>query len=123
MKWLVKLFRREAEKSAVDIACDAVVTGAFDEAIAGLIVNTVRDARDNDLTHMGFLLKIAVELIDRSTPQLSFSVAREIAQEVWVQFRRDNEMVKFGDPGWDWSGAGARILAQEYEIDFWEPTP
>ena len=43
----------------------------------------------------------------------------EMAMGVWREFVRD-EKVKFGDPRYDWTSAGARDLAQAYEIDHWE---
>lgn len=112
--------RKFIERAAVDIAANAIAAGEFDNAIEGIIVDTVRTGKDTNLSRVGFILKIAVELIDKSKPPLAFKKARDMAHEVYNQFRRDNEMVKFGASGWDWSGVGARELANEYEITHWE---
>lgn len=126
MSWLGRLWAdrigRSAGATVVKVAAEAIEQGVFDDAIQGIIVDTLRQ-RDTGLSRVGFIMKIAVELVDRSTPPLPFVQARDIAYEVYAQFRHDNEMVKFGHPDWDWSGAGARTLAQEYEIDHWEPIP
>lgn len=125
MIWLAKLWARhigrKAGQDAVELAIKALEGGVFDDAIEEVIVKTVREGRDSDLSRIGFILKIAVELIDKSKPAIPYKRARDMAYEVYAQFRRDNGMVKFGHPDWDWSGSAARLLAQEYEIDHWEP--
>lgn len=94
--------------------------GGFDHLIEAAIVRSTTNLPDEGLTRFGFVMKIAVELIEKSSPQIPFQRAKDMAWEVYDQFRRDNEMVKFGHPEWDWSGAAARELAHEYEIRHWE---
>lgn len=125
MSWLGKLWGerigRKIGEQVAEEAMQAVKNGKFDSAIEDVIVRTTRDGPDEGLSRIGFILKITVELIDRSVPPLPYKRARDMAEEVYQQFRRDNDGVKFGDPDWDWSGSAARTLAEEYEIDHWEP--
>lgn len=123
MNWLADRIGRQAAKGAIRAVENAFENGAFDNAIGKIIADTVRDCGDDGLTHNGFLLKMTVELIDRSVPPLTFRAAREMADNIYTQFRKDNGGVRFGDPDWDWSGSAARTLADEYEIQYWEPTP
>ncbi len=106
----------------IESAAAAIKAGAFDRQIEDMIISTARQ-RDDGLSRIGFVTKIAIELMDKSNPRLSFSRAKTIAADVYQTFRRDNGMVLFGDPAWDWSGVAARILANEYEIEHWEQAP
>lgn len=118
--WITNAISRFIGEDAVNAAANAITAGRFDRQIEAVIVETVRNGRDSGLSRTGFILKIAVELIDKSIPPMSYHHACKMAREVYAEFRRGNDMVKFGDPGWDWSGDGARTLAREYEIDLWE---
>lgn len=106
------------EDLALSAAKDLIVGGAFDGEIEAIIVSTLRK-RDTGLNELGFVLKMAVEMMDRSAPALSFSEAKRLAGIAYMEFRRDSR-VKFGDPAYAWDGPAARIVAHEYSIDYWE---
>lgn len=112
----------QIEKIVIDHAAELIRRGAFDDAITDVIVDAVRKGPDNGLTRTGFILKMAVEMIDYSTPPLSFQQAKARAVQAYHEHKRDCRIF-FGEPGWDWSGVGARIVAHEYEIDLWERAP
>jgi hypothetical protein len=105
-------------RTIVDEAADLIRSGAFDDAISGIIVDGIRSGSDDGLTEIGFVLKMAVELIDRSSPHMSFDDAKRLAGYTYQLFRKENR-VKFGDADWDWSGRGAREVIHGYEIDYW----
>jgi hypothetical protein len=125
MGWFAKAIggrigRKIGEQAAAQVLKD-FDAGAFDHLIEAAIMDTVRKGSDDGLSLAGFILKITAELIDRSRPPLPYKRAHDMAVQVYQQFRQDNGGVKFGHPDWDWSGSAARTLAQEYEIDHWEP--
>jgi hypothetical protein len=107
---------------ALQAAEDAIKSGAFDDAITAVIIDQVRAGRDDGLTRTGFILKMAVEMIDRSTPKIGLRHAQCLAVQVHRAYCRDNK-IEFGKPGWGWGGSDARAIAHEYEIDFWECQP
>jgi hypothetical protein len=109
------------EQAALDAAERFITSGAFDDAISEVIVDAVRFGKDEGLSQVGFVLKMAVELIDRSRPKLGFAEAKRRASKAYHEFLRDNR-IKFGDAEWDWSGRGARAVTFEYEIAHWEQT-
>lgn len=115
MSDLSKHIATMAEQSAIA----AVRSGAFDEALEGIIIDTLRK-RDDGLSRIGFILKMAVEMIDKCSRPMRLQEAKRLAKQAYASFRAENDMVKFGDPAFDWSGASARLLANEYETDYWE---
>lgn len=52
-------------------------------------------------------------------PAMDGKLAYDVAVSTLRDFLRD-EKIKFGDPDYDWSDAGARDLIQAMEIDHWE---
>jgi hypothetical protein len=105
------------------IAADMIKRGVFDDQIAAVIVDTIRSGKDDGLTRIGFILKMAVEIMDRSRPRLSFDAAKKEAGAAFADFLRDSR-IKFDDVGYDWSGRGAREVAHTYVIEYFEkPTP
>lgn len=110
---------RQIAQTVVEAAEELVRAGAFDDSITDVVVTTIRSAPDEGLTETGFILKMTVEVMAKSVPSLKFASAKKIAIRGYRDFLRENS-VKFGDPGWDWSGAGAREIAHEYEIAYWE---
>lgn len=118
----MSLFDRWIGGVATRAAENAIKAGTFDSQIEGILVEQVRKGYGEiPLTRVGFILTMAVEMIDRSSPRLEFKVAKEMAYQAYEDFRKDNLGVKFNDPQWDWSAAGARALAHEYAIQYWEP--
>jgi hypothetical protein len=111
----------KAIESAVQRGINAALEEHLDKAIECVTIQTVR-SRVSGFSRVGFVLRIAVALMDASRPTLSFERAKEIAGEVYRQFRADNEGVKFGTEGFDWDASAAITLAEEYEIQHWEPT-
>lgn len=109
-------------RHAVASTVEAMKAGAFDADIQRVIVQSIREGEDEHLTRLGFILKMAIELMDRARPSVGFQEAQRLANDAYHEFRRDNR-VKFGDTGWDWSGRGARTLAFEYVISYWESSP
>lgn len=106
---------------AVGHVVEAMRRGAFDDAIESAVLSAARSISDRRaLSRNGFLLKMAIELIDNSRPRLSLADAKLMALDAYNEFRRDNR-VKFGDEGWDWNGLGAREVARAYVIEYWEP--
>ncbi len=98
-----------------------VESGEFDRLLEASVVKSVRTAPDTNLNRNGFLLKIAAELVAYSKPPIDLWEAKKMARDLYEEFRRDNNGVKFGDPEFDWSGSSARVLAHEYQIEHWEP--
>lgn len=107
-------------RKAVEHTVNAMKGGEFDYAIERVVIQSIRTGPDDGLSRLGYILKMAIELMDRSCPPISFQQAQRLANDAYHQFRRDNN-VRFGDAGWDWTGRGARIVAQEYVIAYWEP--
>lgn len=116
-------FKQDVESIALSTASDAVRSGAFDPYFEAIIIDRTRSGPDIGLTRVGFIMKMAVEIIDHSRPPISFHRAKGMASAALASFEKDNDGVKFGDPDWDWSGAAARELIHEYEIDHWELFP
>jgi len=106
----------------VSMASEAISSGAFDEQIEGIIIQTARSGPDTGLTEIGFIIQMALRLMDRSQPTISFTRSKQIASGAYRDFLT-SEKIEFGDAGYDWSGGGARTLADEFEADYWEPTP
>jgi len=106
-------------KAVEQAAADLVRSGAFDEAIFKIVADTVRRGRDAGLSETGFVMKMAVEIMDLSRPTIPFRAARRMAGAAYSEFLRENK-IQFGEPGWDWSGASARLVVHEYETDHWD---
>lgn len=118
MSWFDKWIGRVA----ISAAEDAIKSGVFDSQIERVIIDQVREGHgDRPLTRVGFILTMTVEMIDRSSPPLTFKAAKALAYQAYEEFCANNGGVKFGDPGWDWSAAGAKTMAEEYSIQYWEP--
>lgn len=97
-----------------------IVEGAYDDVIANGILDIVRGLPDDGITATGFVLKMTAELVSSSQPQLKFRDAISQARIGFREFLRDSR-TRFGADGWDWSGRGARDIAREYIIAYWEP--
>lgn len=119
MSWVSDYIAREATRAVAE----GISSGRYDHEITGAIVRAIRSAPDSGLNRLGFVSKMAVHLMDRcDRPKISFSCAKAGASNALRDFLA-GEKIAFGEPGYDWSGAGARLLAQELVIEHWEPTP
>lgn len=109
------------EDIVLEAAEKAIKAGRFDKDIARVICDAVREGpkANQEYTEVGFLLRMAVEVIDRSSTEIAFSKAKAIASQAYHEFKHDNS-VKFGDSGWDWSESAAVEIIELYEIDYWE---
>ena len=105
------------EKVAMDAAVKMITDGDLDDAIEEIVIKQIRDGKGNGLTEVGFVLNMAVYILDSGCP--SFLAAKRRAGLAYKEFKRDNG-VKFGDHGWDWTAAGAIDVAQGYEADYYE---
>jgi hypothetical protein len=110
-------------RSVDDYLASDKFADALRPAIERVVISIIRNSPDVGLTRVGFIMKIAVTLYDAART-MPWSWAVKQASDVYQEFRRDNQrdgkMPRFGDPDWDWSGAGARTLAHEYAIDYWD---
>jgi len=115
------LWERKASNiaNAVNAVAKLIRRGAFNDQICAIIADTSRNGPDDGLTRIGFVSKMTVHIMDSSRPPISLMAAKSLAWQAYDEFRRDNN-VKFGDAGWDWSGRGAREIAQEYVINYFE---
>jgi hypothetical protein len=68
------------------------------------------------MTRIQFIVAMAVHIAERGG--LSAAHAMPIAAQAYQAFEDDNR-VAFGDPGFSWDGAAARVVATEYEIACW----
>jgi hypothetical protein len=98
---------------------DCLKSDEFGSMLEKVVIEIIEEGRDDGLSSVGFGLKIAVELY-RKAGNISWSEAKRMSVDIYRQFKKDSGIKKFGEPGWDWSGAGARTLAYEYEISYWD---
>lgn len=114
------------KKDVAKVVDDYLASDKFRESFSVLvektIIDIIRETPDEPLSYNGFVLKMAVEIYDRSSPKMTWLQARDHALMIYKDFKRDNKIRKFGHPAWDWSGDAARTIAHEYSIDFWEPS-
>lgn len=106
-------------ESVVDMASEALRSGAFNDALEAEIVKFVCEGSDQGLTEVGFILKMAVHLMSRSNGSVGFDLAKRLASSAYREFLKSEKII-FGDPGYDWSGSSAREIADEFEADHWE---
>lgn len=106
-------------ETVVDMASEALRSGAFNDALEAEIIKFVREGSDHGLTEIGFILKMAVHLMSRSNGSVNFDTAKRLASSAYREFLKSEE-ISFGDPEYDWSGASAREMADEFEADHWE---
>ena len=97
-----------------------ITDGFYDDAIGNGILDIVRGLPDDGINATGFVAKMAAELVSSSQPQLKLREAISQARIGFREFLRDSR-TRFGAAGWDWSGRGARDIAREYIIAYWEP--
>lgn len=98
---------------------DYIKSDQFALVLQNVVIEIIEESSDDNLSSIGFSLKMAVELY-RKAGNISWDRAKAMSLDIYRQFKKDNDIKKFGEEGWDWSGAGARTLAYEYEISYWD---
>lgn len=66
-----------------------------------------------------FVLEIATELYTVAQASMLWSDALSQGLEICNDFL-NGEKIEFGDKGYDWSPSGAKELAWEYSIHYWD---
>lgn len=76
-----------------------------------------------------FLVSIANTLIEASGAEMSYDEAMKDAEYIYQDFIGDEaeydkdlgfKLPRFGDRFYDWTEAGAKTLAEEYSINYWD---
>lgn len=66
-----------------------------------------------------FIIEIAMELYTVAQASMLWEEALSQALDIYDDFLNDGNM-EFGDKEYDWSPAGAKELAWEYSISYWD---
>lgn len=114
-------FSQWSLESAVNDAIEEyAMSPKFASQIQGALLQVLRDVpNDKELNFVGFINKIAITLYDAANGQMPYDEAKKQAMDIWRDFK-SGERIEYGDKDYDWTGEGARILAYEFAIDYWD---
>lgn len=87
-------------------------------AFEKMAIDQIRKTDGPNLTEIGFTLQFAVCLYD-AAGDMPWLQAKERASLALKEFYK-SENILFGDPEYDWSSSGARQLAHDLEISYWD---
>lgn len=119
MSWFFS--RKDAKSIVNDYFASDRFAAVMAEAIQPLILQNLRETPDNcRISEHAFILKIAVALYDASQCKMPWLWAKEQASDIYRQFRKDCPDAQFADKEYDWTGSGAKSLAEEYSIQYWD---
>lgn len=108
-------------KRAVQQGVEQGVREAIDEATApgGAIDRVIHEVLREPQYRWFWFVKAMQARMMEVDPKMDGKVAFHTAARAYRDFLRE-ERIRFGDPAYDWTAAGARDLIQAVEIDYWE---
>lgn len=112
---LGKLFDRAIEQGVQRAANDYLASPKFAAQVDGVIDRILADLAKEP--RFIFIKHMARRYLERS-PKLTTGQAWDHARD-WLNDFLRGEKAEFGDPRYDWSREGARVLADE-DIQYWE---
>lgn len=111
MRCLDQIIRASSEKAVKDFIASDKMTGLLDGAIRSILA-------EEKYAWFWFVKAMQAEL-QRVSPKMTGHDSFYTARNAYLSFLKDDG-IEFGDPRYDWSDDGARVLIHECEISYWE---